>query len=277
MPNFGYHFARAEGRAVRALYRGFLHRLPVIEPRRAFPLEVFSYSGEAALPEQVASIRSFLRHVGRPVHFTVVSDGTYTERSRRFLKQLDSSVSVSDASEWIPNDLPEGIQPYLKMHPTGRQLALIMSLPKGAPVLYLDSDVLFFAGANDLHAYIETRDVPAFYMADCRFSGDERLLRDPAEGKDPVNTGFLLLFRKLDWSASVRRFLELEGEPNFFTNQTMTHLALHANGAAPFDPRKYVLQLDDQFIFPDRYANPAIALRHYVNPVRHKFWTSLFT
>ncbi|HYJ05234.1 MAG TPA: hypothetical protein VEX43_08870 [Chthoniobacterales bacterium] len=276
MPNFGYHFARAEGGTVRAFYRAFLHRLSAIETTRAFPLEVFSYSGEAALPEQVASIRSFLRHVGRPAHFTVVSDGTYSEQSRRLLKQLDPSVSVSDASEWIPSDLPEEIQPYLKTHPTGRQLALIMSLPKNAPVLYCDSDVLFFAGADDLHRYAETRDVPAFYMADCRFSGDERLLRDPAEGNDPVNTGFLLLFQKLDWSASVRRFLELEGEPNFFTNQTMTHLAMHANGAAPFDPRKYVLQLDDQFIFPDRYANPAIAVRHYVNPVRHKFWTSLF-
>ena len=276
MPNFGYHFARLEGRTVRALYRASLGRLPAIETQRNFPLEVFSYSGETALPEQVASIRSFLRHVGRPVHFTVVSDGTYSDESRHLLKQLDPSVAVSDASEWIPDDLPAQIQPYLKTHPTGRQLALIMSLPRSGPVLYLDSDVLFFAGAGDLLAYVEARDVPAFYMADCQFSGDERLLRDPAEGKDPVNTGFLLLFRKLDWSASVRRFLELEGEPNFFTNQTMTHLAMHANGAAPFDPRKYVLQLDDQFIFPDRYANPAIAVRHYVNPVRHKFWTSLF-
>lgn len=276
MPNFGYHFARAKGRATRALYRGFLSRLRAIEPPRSFPLEVFSYSGESALPEQVASIRSFLRYVGRPVHFTVVSDGTYSEQSRRLLTRLDSSVSVSDASEWIPGDLPDEIYPYLKTHPTGRQLALIMSLPKNAPVLYLDSDVLFFAGAKDLDAYATARDVPAFYLADCRFSGDARLLRDPAEANDPVNTGFLLLFQKLDWSASVRRILELEGEPNFFTNQTMTHLAMHANGAAPFDPRKYVLQLDDQFIFPDRYANSQIAMRHYVNPVRHKFWTSLF-
>jgi hypothetical protein len=273
MPNFGYHFARAKGRVIRALYRRFLGRLPAIESTRSFPLEVFSYSGEAALPEQVASIRSFLRYVGRPAHFTVVSDGSYSEESRRLLKRLDSSVSVSDASEWIPTDLPDEIYPYLKSHPTGRQLALIMSLPRNGPVLYLDSDVLFFPGGHDLHAYAGTRDVPAFYLPDCRFSGDERLLRDSAEGNDPVNTGFLLLFQKLDWSASIRRFLELDGPPNFFTNQTMTHLTMHANGAAPFDPRKYVLQLDDQFVYPDRYASPQIALRHYVNPVRHKFWT----
>jgi hypothetical protein len=55
----------------------------------------------------------------------------------------------------------------------------------------------------------------------------------------------------------------------------VTHLAMHSSGARPLDARKFVLQLDDQFIFRDRYANPTIALRHYVNPVRHKFWSSV--
>jgi hypothetical protein len=55
----------------------------------------------------------------------------------------------------------------------------------------------------------------------------------------------------------------------------MTHLTMHENGGRPFDPAKYVLQLDDQFGFADNYAGTRLALRHYVNPVRHKFWTSL--
>jgi hypothetical protein len=275
MPNYGYHLARAKGWAVREMYRALLRAHSRIEPAGAFPLEVFSYSGESALPEQVASIRSFLRHVGRPRMFNVVSDGSYSDSSKRLLQDIDPSVSVRDAADWVPKDLPDNIYPYLKNHPTGRQLALIMSLPIDAPVLYLDSDILFFGGATDLHAHAGKRDVPALYLADCRFSGDERLLRGADEANDPVNTGFLLLFQKLDWSLSVKRFLELTGAPTFFTNQTMTHLTMHANGAAPFDSRKYVLQLDDQFVYPDRYANPTIALRHYVNPVRHKFWTSL--
>lgn len=276
MPNYGYHLARAKGRAVRALYRASLRAFPGTEAARSFPLEVFSYSGEAALPEQVASIRSFLRHVGRPEMFNVVSDGTYSDSSKRILQAMDPCVCVRDVRDWVPKNLPEKIRPYLTEHPTGRQLALIMSLPVMRPTLYVDSDILFFAGARDLHLCAEARDVPVLYLADCRFSGDERLLRDPAETNQPVNTGFLLLFRQIDWSVAVQRFLELDGEPTFFTNQTLTHLAMHANGASPFDSRQYVLQLDDQFVYPDRYAGPSIALRHYVNPVRHKFWTSLF-
>jgi hypothetical protein len=42
-------------------------------------------------------------------------------------------------------------------------------------------------------------------LADYRFSGDERLLLDPAEKLNPTNTGFILLFRKLDWSLGLER------------------------------------------------------------------------
>ncbi|MEY2490055.1 MAG: hypothetical protein QOC70_1997 [Verrucomicrobiota bacterium] len=277
MPNYGYHLARAKGNAVRTIYRTLL---PSIARRRlpsgaTGPLNVFAYSGESALPEQVASIRSFLRHAGRPRRFTVVSDGTLSVRSSRILQSLDSVVSVSSSAQWLPKDLPAKIYSYLTTHPTGKQLALVMSLPDDGPTLYVDSDVLFFPGARDLVGLAETGGAPAFYLADCRLSADERLFRADAEKAHPVNTGALLLFEKLDWTLAIRRFLELEGLPNFFTNQTMTHLAMHANGASPLDDRKYVLRLDDQFVYPDRYASRDLALRHYVNPVRHKFWTTI--
>jgi hypothetical protein len=276
MPNYGYHLARAEGSAARTIYRALL---PSIVRRRIsvgpeVPGNVFAYSGESALPEQVASIRSFLKHVGRPRRFTVVSDGTLSDRGRGILQSIDSVISISDSAP-LPNDLPIGLHPYLTTHPTGKQLALIMSLPVDGPTLYVDSDVLFFPGARDLIRLLEKGGAPAFYLADCRLSADERLFRDDAEKAQPVNTGVLLLFEKLDWALAIRRFMEGPGLPNFFTNQTMTHLAMHANRALPLDERKYVLQLDDQFVYSDRYACCNLALRHYVNPVRHKFWTTI--
>lgn len=274
LPNFGYHLARAKGRVLRRIYTALL---PVIVRRRvhsprAVALDVFAYSNEQMLPEQIRSIRSFLRHVGRPRSFTVVSDGSHTERSIRLLTQVDPNVTVRAAATNISNELPHKFREYLNSHPTGKQLALIMTLPLQGPALYTDADVLFFAGASDLLRCLEQRSVPALYLPDCRFSGDERLLRDVAERKEPVNTGFLVLFAPLDWKLAIERFCLLDGAPEFFTNQTLTHLAIHANGARPLDPAKYVVQLDDQFIYPDRYAGPRLALRHYVNPVRHKFW-----
>jgi hypothetical protein len=276
MPNYGYHLARARGRFARSLYSALL---PVVTRQqvrvsRTFPLEVYSYSGEAALPEQVASIRSFLNFVGRPPRFTVVSDGTYSAKSIRLLQRLDRSVVVEPSSAWIPRGHSRLIDHYLREHPTGRQLALIMSLPKNGPALYTDSDVLFFRGGDDLFDVAADREAPAVYLRDCQLSGDSRLLRGSDPKMPAVNTGFLLLFRELDWSLGIERFLELDGAPNFFTNQTMAHLTMHSNGATPLDPATYVLQLDDQFVYLDRYASNDIAIRHYVNPVRHKFWTA---
>src|SRR5438067_10849268 len=166
---------------------------------------------------------------------------------------------------------------YFANHPTGKQLALIMSLPLERPALYIDADVLFFPGAVVLADLLRNHDAPALYLRDCHVAGDELLLLDPAEAADPVNTGALFLFRKLDWSLAIERLQKLEGVPNFFTNQTMTHLTMHANGARPRDRSKFILQLDDQFQLADRYANNSIVLRHYVNPVRHKFWEQIFS
>lgn len=278
MPNYGYHLARLRGSLTRRAYLRALQMISArpVKPIADVPLEVYSYSGEAALPEQVASIRSFLKHAGRPRKFTIVSDGTYGTESAALLRRLDSSVVVRELADFSPaSGLPSAVERYLATHPTGKQLALIMSLPIEGPAFYVDSDVLFFAGAAQLQRPLPFANAPALYLPDCQLSADERLLRDSKERELPVNTGVLLLLQKLDWSLSIERFLALDAAPTFFTNQTMTHLAMHANGAQPLDARKFVLQLDDQFGYADRYASRDIVLRHYVNPVRHKFWTSL--
>ncbi len=275
MINFGYHFARARGDALRRLYFATRSlRGPVRVAPRPLAAQVYSYCGAAGLAEQIASIRSFLRHAGRPRRFTVVSDGTISPADRRFLTSIDPCVGVRAVSEFKPA-APAGLQRYLTSHPTGKQLALIMSLPVDEPVIYTDSDVRFFAGAAALPELLaEPGGAPALYLADCQLSADERVLNQKEKQQTPVNTGFLIFFRPLDWTVACDRFLSLPGPPNFFTNQSLTHLVLHANGAAPLDPARFVLQLDDQFVYPDRYAAPSLVLRHYVNPVRHKFWST---
>jgi hypothetical protein len=278
VPNFGYHFARMEGAWRRNTYRALLPaivRRPIEAPRQV-PFSVYAYSNEESIPEQVRSIRSFLRYVGRPTGFHVVSDGSHTDAGIRLLERIDPAVQVESAGAGLPPGLPEKFRRYVTTYPMGKQLGLIMSLPRtDEPVLYADSDVLFFPGAAELMERAATPAAPAYYLPDCHeHSADPRVFRAPQEAAEPVNSGLLLLFQKLDWSVAIERFEALEGEPNFFTNQTLVHLALHTNGAQPLDARKYVLQLDDQTIYPDRYAGPALVLRHYVNPVRHKFWTT---
>lgn len=279
LPNFGYHFARWKGRALRNIYRALLPQIVQrpVKPPRALDVSVFCYSNEAMLPEQVRSIRSFVRYAGRPKTFTIVSDGSHTHASIQLLKTVDPSVSVELAGERLAADLPEKFRRYVTVYAMAKQLGLLMTLPANGPSVYVDADVLFFPGADDFPRYLSRTDAPAFYLSDCQTcAADPRVFRSAGEELNPVNCGFLLFLKKLDWSIAIERFMQLEGEPNFFTNQTLAHLALHANGALPFDPAKYVVQLDDQFVREDRHAGPTLALRHYVNPVRHKFWGHFF-
>jgi len=277
MWNFGYHLARVRGGVARDAYRLLLPLIVrrQIDPPRTLDIDVFAYSNEAMLPEQIASVRSFLKYAGRPNNFTIVSDGTHRPHFVWLLQEVDSCIRVTRAQDFLPEQ--SSSPDYFASHPTGKQLALIMSLPRERPALYIDADVLFFPGAVVLADLLRNRDAPALYLRDCQVAGDERLLRDPAEAADPVNAGVLFFFQKLDWSLAMKRFQQLDGPPNFFTNQTMAHLTMHANGARALDPVKFVLQLDDQFQLADRYANNSIVLRHYVNPVRHKFWGQIFS
>ncbi|MEP6821104.1 MAG: hypothetical protein ABI946_02015 [Chthoniobacterales bacterium] len=277
MLNFGYRFARIHGAAVRAAYAAALPYLPepVVRNSAPLPFEVYTYSGEAALPEQIAAIRSLLRYAGQPKKITIVSDGSHPARSLELLRRLDPHLVIAQASDFVPADLPTRLHAYLTGHPTGKQLAVMMALPVNGPALYLDSDVLFFPGAHALASELFASEGPAAFLADCQLSADERMFRDPVEGANPVNAGFVFWREKLNWASSLERFLELPGDPIFFTNQTLTHLAMHENEARPLDPRKFLLQLDDQFSYGDFHKNPERIMRHYVNPVRHKFWTAL--
>jgi hypothetical protein len=95
-PNFGYHLARFHGRVIRKIYHlllPFIVRRPIQNQRRV-DFDVFAYSSEESLSEQVASIRSFLKHAGKPARFVVVSDGSHSLRSIRLLQRIDPSVSV---------------------------------------------------------------------------------------------------------------------------------------------------------------------------------------
>src|SRR3954470_19945622 len=151
MVNYGYHLARAQGRLVESIYEFLLPQIVKRDLKCAgnIPIDVFSYSGRSRLAEQVASIRSFLKNAGRPTRFVVVSDGTHSANDVELLRQIDECVAVEQVPP--PSDaVPAVMESYLRTHFNGKQLALLMSLPRDLPAFYLDSDVLFFAAANEL-------------------------------------------------------------------------------------------------------------------------------
>jgi hypothetical protein len=277
MVNFGYRFARAKGKFNRSLYRQFLPQLvrhPIPQARNV-AVAAYSLSCERDLPEQVASIRSFLRHVGIPTTFTIISDESHTHNSLKLLAQIHPCVKIIPLTEFAGTHLPQAVYAYAAQNPMGKKLATLLSIPIVSPTLYIDSDILFFPRATELSELVTTRDRKSYYLPDETNALDERILENESEKVNPVNGGFIVFKDNLNWGLAMERFLAMKAAPNYFTEQTMVHLTLHENNALPLCPRNYIMARDDEFIDRDRYAGDTIVLRHYVSPVRHKFWSNL--
>ncbi|MCG6134512.1 MAG: hypothetical protein MET45_07580 [Nostoc sp. LLA-1] len=274
MVNIGYHSAKFHGKFNRSLYKSKLTKTAkiAIKSTHQVPLNVYALSCERDLAEQVASIRSFIRHVGIPNTFTVISDGSYTDLSCELLCSLHPCIQVVHINKFIRTDLPQCVTDYAQIHPMGRKLSALMSIPVNGATIYTDSDILFFPGGIDLVSLAKLDSKYCHYLPDCSNSLDERIIYEDTEKVNPVNAGFILFKDELNWDFAIRRLANITGVPNYFTEQTIVHLTIHHNQGIPLCPQKYVLNVADQFIYPDKFARKEIALRHYVSDVRHKFW-----
>jgi Sulfotransferase family len=238
-------------------------------------LRLFSFSSEKDLPEQVASLRSFLTHVGTPTKFTVISDGSHSAAGRQLLRAVHPCIDVIDWDRFARRALPTRLADFAAASWRGKKVAAVLSFPVDEPVLYADSDILFFPPARELREL--SRETGPRYLRDCgerRFL-DDRLLRDEREGEMSVNSGFFFHAHALDWAPALERLEQVTDPPRTFTGQTIVHLTMHHCGAQPFDRSRYVVADDDRALPEDAHVHADTALRHYVTPVRHKFWTTL--
>jgi hypothetical protein len=233
------------------------------------------FSGERDALEQCASLRSFLRHVGRPARVTLGSDGTHTPQTLERLRRLYPALEVVPPEDYLGADLPDAVRGFADAVVSGRKLAFYLSLEADYPLVYADSDVLFFAGASAIRDLLaEPSDVP-LYLVDCAFTHDERMLSPDLLEAPPVNSGFWIVRGPLDWGEALARLGSLAGSFRFHTEQTVLHVAMHRAGAEPVDPSRYVMKVDDRFDYRTRPERDGIVLRHYVTGTRHQFWLNL--
>lgn len=274
MASLAYHLVLRLARRRRARYAATaIARLSTpLPPGPSLPLSVVTYCSGRDFPELVLSWRSFLRHAGRPSKFLLVSDGSITPVMREALHALPVPTEIRDASDFLDETVPMVVHRYAAVHPFGKKLAIFLALHRFGPVLYSDSDVLYFPAARTLAAQLGHEKPAIQYLLDCVQSLDQRLLRADHEALEPLNAGLVYLRQPPAWPAVLERLESMAGDGNFFTEQTSVHLAARLAGAQPFPPSLYVLQIDDQWSWRDRHAARPIVLRHYVNPVRYKMW-----
>lgn len=265
-----YRASNIIGKWNRKRFVGRLQNLEPVAVTDAVDFDVYSFSGERDLPEQVASIRTFLKFVGRPRSFYVVSDESHSPASLDLLHRIDRSVSVVPCSHFIRPDTPLAIKDYAAIHPLGKKLAIVYSIGPERPTLYVDSDILFFPSASSLR-HLPFTDKPLFLL-DCWPSLDDRMLQSKEEKTVPVNSGFFCWSKPLAWDGVVDRLAAVGNDPSFFTEQTCIHLAIKRSGGQPLPHDAFILRNEDQFLLRDTFASDSIALRHYISSIRTKMW-----
>ncbi len=283
MVNIGYHSAKLQGQIHRFVYTKAINNIvnfPLSQHRKV-NINIYAFSCQRDLAIQVANIRSFIRYVGIPNKFTVISDGSYSSNSSNILRQINSCVDVVEWQDLVVGDIPKPISNYALNYPHRaimafwRRLAVLTSIPIEQPTIYTDADILFFPGAEEIVNLCESDDISSWYLPDCLPSLDERIILHNHEKLNPVNAGFFLLKQQINWEEPLARVAKLVDLPVYFTEQTVVHLAMHNNQAKPLDKDKFILSVDDQFKYLDNFNQQKIALRHYVNDVRHKFWLNV--
>lgn len=253
----------------------------------ALPLTVVAFSCSRDLPEQLASLIALLANLGTPQRIWIASDGSHTPQETALLQCLDPCIQVAGWQELSISPLPDVLARHAAAHPLGRKLAVLHGLSQpgsphlspGTQLLYSDSDVLLFPDAGPWFANQPLPQAQGSYLLDCQAALDAPLLPGPQSARLPLNSGFLL-FSSLHppaWDIALSALAQASYDPGHYTEQTAVHLALTPPAYIPFPHHLFVVSILDQFRYRDMHLErqPDLALRHYVNNVRFKFWTQL--
>ncbi|MBV8848849.1 MAG: hypothetical protein JOZ16_04615 [Methylobacteriaceae bacterium] len=244
-------------------------------------VDVLSLCHAAQVAEQKLCILSFLRHVGTPRRWTIVSDGSLTASHAASLRALyPSVVDLALWTDFICDENRECVREFSKYTKFAKKLALESNLPFDRATIYIDSDVVFFEGGHQLRNLLANLQGRSFYQQDLPGLYDPLIVTAEETKLPPVNAGFVILGKRFDWSeplARLRNVLEgltaAQGATDLEKlEQGTAHVAHVINSSVPLDGR-YILQISDRFLDGDAYSGPASVMRHYVRPVRHKMWT----
>ena len=153
------------------------------------------------------------------------------------------------------------------------------NLPDLEAVAYVDTDILFFEGAQHFRELLNNLGEKFYYQKDLLGCLDPSFLTKTELEAPPLNAGFVVQGRRLDWSVPIARLnttllqltpLQTIGDLGIL-EQSASHLAHYLAGSIPLG-QKYALEISDRFDRADRFSGANFVMRHYVRPVRHKMW-----
>ena len=257
-----------------------------INCQKKVEIEVASFSSSNDYSEQVLSILSFMRYVGKPILWTIYSDGSHTAKQKEQLTK-DIDFVIIKSIDWnevksLENHCCEELRPYhnyildyANNHAFGKRLFYYLNHTINHPTLFIDSDILFYKKANIFDILINEKPISnGWFMPDIGWGClDSRYIATHQEQTYQVNAGLMFVLKKIDnYKKSLDFYKVLNLKYEYFSEQTIINILLKENCFMPLTPKIFILDAGDQFDYSYLYNPKQIAVRHYTGPVRHKMW-----
>ena len=166
------------------------HWLNDVEERIEFNL--ISLSGSKQFADQLYSVASFYRNVGKPNSWIIFNDGSYNQEEIEVLVSI-KGIQVHDINPNVEN-LPLY---YYKNFPTLLKVEILSQLKDySLPILFTDSDILFYKQFKNFNHQFASKN---WYIID-EGNGYFDTSFNLSENEQPLNFGLLVLNDPADWN-----------------------------------------------------------------------------
>jgi len=245
----------------------------------------------ALLKQALFSARFFFKKLP---HLYVITDFDMPERTSVKIAKcyLADRLHIINADECIKFHEENGnslIKAFALQSPMGLKIAAIMQiLAIGMPVLYADTDVLWFNDPADDIARFISGEVNIHMSPDFHPGYDFHLIKAASLGMtvDPPYYNAGLMFIKNiteEQHAIMEKILSIIIEMHKSSNeihknlseQTLFAFIQKQAGPSEMLPDKYLLFSSDQFDIISTWQKHVVA-RHYIGHIRHLFWRDAF-
>lgn len=231
-------------------------------------LTIASFSGEKQLADQLYSITSFYRNVGKPGKWIIFSDGSHSEKSKELFNNIPEVVLIDDSIDIVPEAYKNETNPLLK------KVFYYKTVDVKTTTFFVDSDILFYKSFTDFYPLLLNHN---WFMVDEQYgSFDTSYVENVNFDLYPCNSGFFVLNKQPQWDVVMRYLDDQRSKPEgiqYWSEQTAFHvLTRDFTNYLPLDPRYFVVGGPDSFSLTSHFDYTKIAMRHFVGPVRHKMW-----
>jgi hypothetical protein len=247
------------------------------------PFKLVFFCGSKNINYLNASLISVYKNWKKLPELCIVSDGSPVEDIRKNLVKWPREVEIvswQQCANYFKEQGNQHLYAYACNELLGKKLVGIMYCGAKSPILYSDSDVLWFNSPKE----IDSVDISGPQIKMCHDIGHfytEKLLQVVNEEKclanTPFNSGVIYLsgeFSSFPKWAALCEFLGTNKELGWFSEQTsFAILKNHFKPAESFRLTEVLIKVDDEFSLRDtRKLYPDIFARHYVNKKSTTFW-----